>query len=144
MINSGYMTQGTVNQLGVGMEVMFGCKGSGNIMALDVLRAIGRDEGQLDQLLELLNEELGGGSSAATDVLRAAVSVTLEDEGSARMLTEQLALTAAAAALKREYPPIFAESFVETRLGRPWRATYGMLDARFDLRAVLDYICPAL
>ena len=119
-------------------------EGSGNIMALDVLRAISRDDAQIDLVLELLSEELGGGSSAATDVLRAAVSVTREDEGAARILTEQLALTAAAAALKRDFPPVFADAFVETRLGRPWRATYGMLDARFDLRAVLDYICPEI
>ncbi len=119
-------------------------EGSGNIMALDVLRAIEKDEAQLDLVLDVFKEELGGGSSAATDVLRAAVSVTREDEGTARILTEQLALTAAAAALRREFPPVFADAFVETRLGRPWRATYGMLDARFDLRAVLDYICPAM
>ena len=28
--------------------------------------------------------------------------------------------------------------------GRPWRANCDMLDARFDLRAVLDYICPEI
>ena len=56
----------------------------------------------------------------------------------------QLALTAAAAALMREFPPVLAEAFVETRLGRPWRATYGMVDARFDFRSILDYICPPL
>jgi len=27
---------------------------------------------------------------------------------------------------------------------RSWRATCNMLDARFDLRAVLDYICPEI
>jgi putative acyl-CoA dehydrogenase len=119
-------------------------EGSGNVMALDVLRAINKDSEQFDQVLEVLGSELGGGAGAATDVLRAAVSVASEDEGAARILTEQLALTAAAAALKRDFPPTFADAFVETRLGRPWRATYGMLDARFDLRALLDYVCPAI
>ena len=53
------------------------------------------------------------------------------------------ALTAAAAALRREFPAAFADAFIETRLGRPWRATYGMIDGRFDSRTLLDYIAPA-
>ncbi|HWT29718.1 MAG TPA: acyl-CoA dehydrogenase family protein, partial [Propylenella sp.] len=46
-------------------------EGSGNIMALDVVRAL-RGEGILDQALETIGGELGGGSKAAVDVLRAA------------------------------------------------------------------------
>jgi putative acyl-CoA dehydrogenase len=70
--------------------------------------------------------------------------VALEDEGSARLLVEQMALTAAAAALRRDHPPTLADAFIETRLGRPWRATYGMLDARFDARKLVDYVAPPL
>jgi putative acyl-CoA dehydrogenase len=117
-------------------------EGSGNIMALDVLRAA-RGEGTLDQVLATIGSELGRGSRAAIDVLSAAASVAQEDEGSARILTEQLALTAAAAALRRDFPPAFADAFIETRLGRPWRSTYGMIDARFDGRALIDYVAPA-
>ena len=93
-------------------------------------------------MLETIAGELGPGSKAAIDVLSAAANVASEDEGSARILTEQLALTAAAAALRRDFPPAFADAFIETRLGRPWRATYGMLDGRFDSRALLDYVAP--
>jgi putative acyl-CoA dehydrogenase len=116
-------------------------EGSGNVMALDVVRAL-RGEGVLDQVLQTIGSELGRGSKAAVDVLSAAAGVAAEDEGSARILTEQLALTAAAAALRRDYPPAFADAFIETRLGRPWRATYGMIDGRFDGRALVDHIAP--
>lgn len=116
-------------------------EGSGNVMALDALRAI-RGEGVLDGLLAVLSDELGRGARAATDVLAAAAAVALEDEGSARIFVEQVALTAAAAALRRDHPPAFADAFIETRLGRPWRSTYGMLDDRFDSRALLDYVAP--
>jgi putative acyl-CoA dehydrogenase len=119
-------------------------EGSGNVMALDQLRALKRDSSVLDSVLQTIGEELGPRSDRATDVLKAAASVAGEDEGSARMLTEQLALTAAAAALRRDYPGAFADAFIETRLGRPWRATYGMVDARYDGRAMVDYVCPAL
>jgi putative acyl-CoA dehydrogenase len=94
-------------------------------------------------VLETIGGELGPGSKAAVDVLSAAAAVALEDEGSARILTEQLALTAAAAALRRDYPPAFADAFIETRLGRSWRATYGMMDGRFDSRTLIDYVAPA-
>lgn len=116
-------------------------EGSGNVMALDVVRALA-SEGTLDAVLETVGGELGPGSKAAVDVLAAAAEVAMEDEGSARILAEQLALTAAAAALRRDYPPVFADAFIETRLGRPWRATYGMLDGRFDSRALIDFIAP--
>jgi putative acyl-CoA dehydrogenase len=117
-------------------------EGSGNVMALDVVRALG-SEGVLAHALETIGSELGRGSKAAVDVLSAAAEVAFEDEGSARILTEQLALTATAAALRRDFPPAFADAFIETRLGRPWRATYGMIDGRFDGRALVDYLAPA-
>ncbi|HEX9904130.1 MAG TPA: acyl-CoA dehydrogenase family protein [Propylenella sp.] len=118
-------------------------EGSGNVMAIDVVRALG-SEGVLAHVLETVGSELGAGSKAAVDVLSAAANMAAEDEGSARILVEQLALTAAAAALRRDYPPAFADAFIETRLGRPWRATYGMVDARFDARNFVDYVAPPM
>ncbi|WP_084174881.1 isovaleryl-CoA dehydrogenase [Afifella pfennigii] len=117
-------------------------EGSGNVMALDVLRVLERDGDALPAVLESLRQELGPNGRAAVEVLAAAADVAREDEGSARMLTEQLALTAAAAALRRDLPPVFADAFIESRLGRPWRATYGMLDRRFNMKALLDYAFP--
>jgi len=38
----------------------------------------------------------------------------------------------------------YGEKFLETRLGKPWRTTYGMLDSRFDAKAFINYVCPAL
>jgi putative acyl-CoA dehydrogenase len=118
-------------------------EGSGNVMALDVVRAC-KAEGVLEDVLATLASELGPGSRAAVDVIAAAATVAGEDEGSARILTEQLALTAAAAALRRDFPPAIADTFIETRLGRPWRSTYGMVDGRFNSRALVDYVAPPL
>ncbi|WP_092495311.1 acyl-CoA dehydrogenase family protein [Faunimonas pinastri] len=115
----------------------------GNLLAQEMLRAMRRDDETLQLVLGTIREELGQGARAAVDVLSAAAAVALEDEGAARMLAEQLALTAAAAALRRDHPAAIADAFIETRLGRPWRSTYGMMDARYDCRALLDYLCPA-
>ncbi len=117
-------------------------EGSGNVMALDVVRALKAD-GVLQHVITTIGAELGQGANSALNVLLAAAGVAAEDEGSARLLVEQLALTAAAAALRRDYPAAIADAFIETRLGRPWRATYGMLDGRFDARKIVDYIAPA-
>ena len=62
---------------------------------------------------------------------------------SARILTEQLALTAAAAELKRLGAGRVADAFIETRLAGQWRGTYGMLDGRYEARAIIDTLYPA-
>ena len=138
---NGYVEESSMPRLYREAPVNAIWEGSGNVMALDVVRAL-NSHGVLDQVLATIGAELGQGSKAAIDVLSAAAGVASEDEGSARILVEQLALTAAAAALRRDFPPAFADAFIETRLGRPWRSTYGMIDARFDSRALVDYIAP--
>ena len=77
-------------------------------------------------------------------VLRAALQVASSDEGSARILTEQLAISAAAAELRRQGAGQIADAFVESRLAGQWRTTYGMLDARHDARVIVDTLYPEL
>ena len=36
-----------------------------------------------------------------------------------------------------------ADAFIETRLGRPWRTTYGMLDSRLNFSYIIDLLYPA-
>ena len=116
--------------------------GPGNVLALDVLRVLRRSPEPLEAVLKVIEDGLGAAARSTLNVLRAATAVALADEGSARILTEQLAMTVAAAALRRRFPSVIADAFLETRLGKPWRSTYGMLDARFDARAFVDYVVP--
>ncbi|MEE9314081.1 MAG: acyl-CoA dehydrogenase family protein [Rhizobiaceae bacterium] len=116
-------------------------EGSGNIMCLDVLRVMQKGPKTVAGVFELLANDLGDRTNQTIDVLRIATEVALEDEGSARILTEQLALTAAAAEMRRSMPSELADAFIESRLGRPWRNTYGMMDARYNARAIVDYVC---
>ncbi|MDQ2635075.1 MAG: acyl-CoA dehydrogenase family protein [Pseudomonadota bacterium] len=117
-------------------------EGSGNVMALDVLRVLGRAPALFDEVLAGIEHDLGAGGSGTVAVLRAAMQVASTDEGSARILTEQLALSAAAAELKRMGAGRIADAFIETRLAGQWRTTYGMLDARHDARLVIDTLYP--
>jgi len=118
-------------------------EGSGNVMCLDVLRVVSQDFDVLDKVTTLLAGDLGSSGPVSVDVLRVAAKTCAADEGAARILTEQLALTAAAAALRQAFPGPIADAFVETRLGGQWRSTYGMLDARFDAKAIVTTAYPA-
>jgi putative acyl-CoA dehydrogenase len=118
-------------------------EGSGNVMALDVLRVLSRGPGLFDDVLEGIERDLGVSGPGTIGVLRAAMQVANSDEGSARILTEQLALSAAAAELRRLGAGRIADAFIETRLAGQWRGTYGMLDARHDARLIVDTLYPA-
>jgi putative acyl-CoA dehydrogenase len=117
-------------------------EGSGNVMALDVLRVLGRAPALFDEVLAGIEKDLGASGPGTTGVLRAAMQVAASDEGSARILSEQLALAAAAAELRRMGAGRIADAFIETRLAGQWRNTYGMLDARHDARLILDTLYP--
>lgn len=118
-------------------------EGSGNVMALDVVRVLERAPGLFEEVIDSISEDLGSGAKGTINVLKAAMQVALTDHGSARLLTEQLALAAAAAELTRLGAGRVAEAFVETRLGGQWRNTYGMLNVRHDSVAIIDSLYPA-
>jgi putative acyl-CoA dehydrogenase len=119
-------------------------EGSGNVMALDVLRVLKRAPQLFNEVLAGIGRDLGPAGKGTTGVLRAAMQVANTDEGSARILTEQLAISAAAAELRRLGAGQIADAFVESRLAGQWRSTYGMLDARHDSRIILDTLYPEL
>jgi len=99
-------------------------EGSGNVMCLDVLRALKRPEEA--GLVTALASEVAvaaPGDAAANDP--AATS-----EAGARALVERLALLASAAALKASAPPGVADAFVRTRIATTRAALYGQ--ARID------------
>ncbi|HSX76487.1 MAG TPA: acyl-CoA dehydrogenase family protein [Shinella sp.] len=117
-------------------------EGSGNVMALDLMRVIGRGRDLFEMLFAGLARDLGPAGKKTVDVLRAALSLCERDEGAARMLVEQLALSAAAAELNRIGAGRIADAFLETRLAAGWRSTYGMLDSRFDSAYIVDLLYP--
>lgn len=117
-------------------------EGSGNVMALDVLRVLARSPALFDEVLAQIETDLGEAGRGTVEVLKAAIRVCQSDEGTARILTEQLALAAAAAELRRGGAGRVADAFIETRLAGQWRATYGMLDARHDAAAIVEMLYP--
>ncbi len=119
-------------------------EGSGNVMALDVLRVLKRGPALFDEVIANIEQDLGTSGRSTAEVLRAAMQIAASDAGSARMLTEQLALSAAAAELKRMGAGRIADAFIETRLAGQWRNTYGMLDGRHDPRSIIETLYPEM
>jgi len=100
-------------------------EGSGNVMCLDVLRALGREsEAAIAVLQELKDEskDLPGAGEVAAVV--ASSFAGRDAEASARRAVERLAQLAAAAALAQSAPHS-AEIFARTRFRYPHGGTYG-------------------
>jgi putative acyl-CoA dehydrogenase len=104
-------------------------EGSGNVMSLDVLRALAREpEGLTAFLAEC---ELARGADARLDAHLDALPATF-DEWSARRAVEDLALAFQAALLIRHAPPAVADAFCAGRLGDARGRAFGTLPAGVD------------
>jgi putative acyl-CoA dehydrogenase len=97
-------------------------EGSGNVMCLDVLRALKRDPDAAEVVAALVQETVGLTGAEATGFGR---KNAVEDEAAARVMVGRLAVTAAAAALKDSAPQAVVEAFVRTRLLQPGGTLYG-------------------
>jgi putative acyl-CoA dehydrogenase len=92
-------------------------EGSGNVMALDVLRAFARDGEAARSVLDEFRAGAGDlpGLDEALCRIEAGVA-TADREGEARSNVERLALVAAAGALRESAPPMISEIFARSRL----------------------------
>ena len=118
-------------------------EGSGNVMCLDVLRALSREADAAADVLRGLVEQTRGLPGVAEAVGFIAKSFRQPDaERVARLAVEKLALVAAAAALN-EVSPKHAELFAATRLAADHGNLYGAVDlADQDIRGLLDRALP--
>ncbi|MCA6099297.1 acyl-CoA dehydrogenase family protein [Bradyrhizobium australafricanum] len=118
-------------------------EGSGNVMCLDVLRALGREADAALAVLRALAEETKGLPGAAEAVASIGQSFRRPDsERVARLAVEQLALLAATAALN-QVSPENAELFAATRLAERHAGMYGAVDlSDADQRALLARALP--
>ena len=117
--------------------------GAGNVLALEILRLADETPDGFAAAISAIAVDLDHRSSTeSAETIRAAAEACIADQGSARILTEQVALVAAAAALHRFAPRVITEAFTDSRLAGPWRASHGMLDGRFDAHGIVDYVFP--
>jgi putative acyl-CoA dehydrogenase len=97
-------------------------EGSGNVMCLDVLRALRRDEEAADLFAALAHDVA---PLTGREASRMEPKNDLASEAAARVTVGRLAALAAAAALKASAPSVVADAFVHTRIVEPRGALYG-------------------
>jgi putative acyl-CoA dehydrogenase len=118
-------------------------EGSGNVMCLDVLRALSREADAALAILRQLSEETQGLPGAGETVSLIGKAFRRPDsERVARLAVEKLVLLAAAAALNKVLPN-HAELFAATRLAATHASMYGAVDvSSADVRALLERALP--
>ncbi|MCW7540635.1 isovaleryl-CoA dehydrogenase [Aquabacterium sp. A7-Y] len=123
-------------------------EGAGNVMALDLLRALRKRGGDKTQdVVAALDAELEGAAGAhpALDALRASLLARIEDgvsEGEARRLAQDVALAVQAALLRRHAPDFVFEAFCAARLGAVQGLAFGALPAGLDLDGLIARAMP--
>jgi putative acyl-CoA dehydrogenase len=118
-------------------------EGSGNVMCLDVLRALAREtEAAMAILAELVGETRGLPGAADTITFISQSFRRSDSERVARLAVERLALLAAAAALNAASPRS-AELFAATRLAAEHGSLYGAVElASDDISSLLERALP--
>ncbi|WP_205471476.1 acyl-CoA dehydrogenase family protein [Nocardioides sp. SYSU D00038] len=115
-------------------------EGSGNVAALDALRAMGREPASVEHFFSEV--ELAAGADHRLDDAIATVKKELSDldelEVRARRVVEQLALVLQGSLLVRHAPPAVADAFCASRLGRDWGGAFGTLPAGLELGSVVE------
>jgi len=115
-------------------------EGSGNVIALDVLRAMGRSS---DSLAAVSAEiELARGVDGRFDQAVKRLHAELGDPDQlplrARRIAGLLALCLQGSLLLRHAPAAVADAFCASRLAGDWGAVLGTLPADQDVRAIVD------
>jgi putative acyl-CoA dehydrogenase len=119
-------------------------EGSGNVMALDVLRALSRAPEALQAFLAEV--ELADGADRRLDAfvtgLREEFTDGVDIETRARRLVERMALALQGSLLVRHAPAPVADAFCAARLGGDAGLNFGTLPAGSDLEAIVDRHTP--
>lgn len=117
-------------------------EGSGNVNALDVLRALVKEPGTADALFSELALAQGADARLDAAVARLRGLMASASESGARRLVEQMALTLQASLLVRHAPAPVADAFCATRLGGDWGHAFGTLPDTAGLGAILGRALP--
>src|SRR5207237_6333186 len=118
-------------------------EGSGNVTALDVLRALARDKAPAQTLLTELDPVAGAhpGLDRALSLLRTALHDPAPQRG--RRVAELIALCLQGSLLLRHSPTVVAEAFLGSRFGGDITGcTLGVLPAATDTRVLVERMTP--
>ncbi|CAM3037892.1 acyl-CoA dehydrogenase family protein [Prescottella defluvii] len=116
-------------------------EGSGNVAALDVLRAMGKNPGTVDAFFgEVAAAGPEPSIQRAVREIRSQLADLADAEVLARRVIEKMALVLQASLLVRYGNPAVADAFIATRLNGDRGSVYGTLPAGVDFAAIIDRV----
>jgi len=119
-------------------------EGSGNVIALDILRAMAKEPGSIEALLDEI--QAGAGADKRLDAAIEATKSQLADhadmETRARRLTEMLAMVLQGSLLVRHAPAEVADAYCATRLAGDWGQTFGTMPSGLALDRIVERASP--
>ena len=120
-------------------------EGSGNVMCLDVLRAMFREEAAIPAFMTEIEAARGASPAldAAIETLKDDLARPEDMELRARRVTELMAVVLQASLLVQHAPTAVADAFCASRLGARWTGAYGALPAGLDFDAIIERAVPA-
>ncbi len=139
---NGYVEEGVMGRLFREAPVNSIWEGSGNVMCLDVLRALSREPEAAEALLAELTVATAGEPHLANALATLARDLTTPGaltEASGRVVAQRLVLLVQACLLHESAPRAVADAFFATRFAdHQWGKVFGALDTRaIDVRALL-------
>jgi putative acyl-CoA dehydrogenase len=117
-------------------------EGSGNVAALDALRALARQPEAAEAFFAELDESAGADPRLDDAIARLRKESAEVTEPAARRLAESLTVTLQGALLVRYGDPAVADAFVATRLAGDRGRAYGTLPAAVRTQEILPRIIP--
>ncbi|ORI13783.1 DNA alkylation response protein [Rhodococcus sp. 1163] len=136
---NGYVEESGMPRLFRESPLMSIWEGSGNVAALDSLRALAKQPDSVEAYFTEVS--LASGSDSRLDDAIARVGKELSDrsdiEYRARRVVELMALVFQGSLLVRHGDPAVADAFCASRLGEDWGGAFGTLPTGVDTRAVL-------
>ncbi|MEA2223008.1 MAG: putative acyl-CoA dehydrogenase, partial [Solirubrobacteraceae bacterium] len=136
---NGYVEESGMPRLYREMPLASIWEGSGNVMALDVLRALSRSHETLQAYLDELDD--AAGADRRLDAFVASLRAEFADgeaiELRARRIVEAMALALQGSLLVRHAPAAVADAFCASRLAGDAGLQYGTLPAGIDVQAIV-------
>lgn len=141
---NGYVNEGPLGLLYKEIPLNSIWEGSGNVMCLDVLRALHKTPDSLDVYFSEIADARGADRrlDAAMRSLETEFAHGHDMEHRARRLVEGMMLVLQGALLVRHAPDEVSDAFCASRLGGDWGHAYGTLPSGIDARAIAERARP--
>ncbi len=142
---AGFVEEGAMPRLFRSSPLNAIWEGSGNVIALDILRALAREPDSLEAVVAEIN--MAKGANAHLDSHITALDRWFQpgalNEITARRFAEEMALALEAAALHASAPDFVFDGFCNARLDDENKSfAYGAATAKLDPRAIIDRALP--